>query len=519
MNKIAKIFDVFLIISMLWYSFGAFCGIHEDCHVSCRNIFISEGIAEAELLFSIPKGWKFPQVPKIMVDKSENITNCSFDKKIKVISPTEYSLPFHVNCTKNGKSYLKLSIEIPLCSNICTIISKDLTIPFDFTDSSNNLSKNTILIMLLALLGGLILNLMPCVLPVILMKMRSLVASNKKAAIWGTIIGNYVSFCTFAIFLIFIKVTGESVGWGMHFQSLNFLKTVAVILFVLSLYSFEIISFPIAVQISESNNHRIFLENFISSIVASIIAIPCTAPFLGTAAAFAIQGSAMEMMLIFVSIATGFSLPYILALVIPISMPQGIGKYSRLVKTIANFGVFVTLIWILYLLIGHIGAKGILAYLALFIFSTILVIRKHYIFTAICLILSFFIGNNDYYPINFMEKSNKNIERIIKGNLSESRIIIFNISADWCLTCKYNKINVLNNKEILKLIKEKDILYVEGDMTKKNDFLMNVIIKYGRVGIPFTLVFGPKVRNGILLSEVLTVNELKNAISRASGEE
>ena len=196
--------------------------------------------------------------------------------------------------------------------------------------------------MLLALLGGLILNLMPCVLPVILMKMRSLVASNKKAAIWGTIICNYVSFCTFAIFLIFIKVTGESVGWGMHFQSLNFLKTVAVILFVLSLYSFEIISFPIAVQISESNNHRIFLENFISSIVASIIAIPCTAPFLGTAAAFAIQGSAMEMMLIFVSIATGFSLPYILALVIPISMPQGIGKYSRLVKTIANFGVFVT---------------------------------------------------------------------------------------------------------------------------------------------------------------------------------
>ena len=133
--------------------------------------------------------------------------------------------------------------------------------------------------------------------------------------------------------------------------------------------------------------------------------------------------------------------------------------------------------------------------------------------------MSFFIGNNDYYPINFMEKSNKNIERIIKGNLSESRIIIFNISADWCLTCKYNKINVLNNKEILKLIKEKDILYVEGDMTKKNDFLMKVIIEYGRVGIPFTLVFGPKARNGILLSEVLTVSELKNAISRASGEE
>lgn len=519
MNKTAKIFDVFLIISMLLYSFGAFCGIHEDCHVSCRNIVITEGVAKAELLFSIPKGWKLPQVPKIIIDKSENITNCSFDKQIKVISSTEYSLPFHVNCTKNGRSYLKLSIEIPLCNNICTIISKNLTIPFDFQDSSDNLSKNIILIMLFALFGGLILNLMPCVLPVILMKMRSLVASDKKNAIWGTIIGNYASFCTFAIFLILIKVTGESVGWGMHFQSLNFLKSVAVVLFILSLYSFEIISFPISVQISESNNHRIFLENFISSIVASIIAIPCTAPFLGTAASFAIQGSAMEMMLVFVSIATGFSLPYIFALVIPISMPQGIEKYSRLVKTIANFGVVVTLIWILYLMIGHIGAKGILTYLALFVFTIILVIKKHYIFAVICLILSFFIDNNDYYPMDFMEKSNKNIERIIKDNLSESRIIIFNISADWCLTCKYNKINVLNNKEILKLIKEKDILYVEGDMTKKNDFLMKIIVDHGRVGIPFTIVFGPKARDGILLSEVPTVSELKEAISRASGEE
>lgn len=515
MKKIAKIFDLLLIISALVLSFGVFAGISEDCRVSYKSAAIAEGTVEAELLFSIPKGWKLPKMPKITVAESENVESCAFDKQINKILPTEYSLPFHVNCAKNGKCHLKLLIEMPLCSNICTIISKDLTVVFDFCDFSNNSSKSIILIMLLALLGGLILNLMPCVLPVILMKMRSFVAADKKAAIWGTIVGNYTSFCAFAIFLALLKVAGESIGWGMHFQNLNFLKIVAVVLFILSLYSFEILSFPISFQIIESKKHQIFLENFISSIVASIIAIPCTAPFLGTAAAFAIQGSMTVMITVFIAMATGFSLPYIFALVVPnISMPQGIGKYSNVAKMVANFGVLITLAWILYLMLGHIGLKVFSVYLSLFVLAAVLFIKKFHIFAVICLILSFFTNRIDT-SMDFMEESNKRIERIIKGSLLESRIIIFNISADWCLTCKYNKINVLNSEEIQKLIKEKNILYVEGDMTKKNDFLMKIITDYGRVGIPFTIIFGPKARNGILLSEVPTVNELKDEISRA----
>lgn len=565
MNKIAKIFDsrlfLLIIVAFVDVSFG-----HVD--ITFRHEKIQNNFVESKLIFSLKEGWKLAKTPEIVVIESENVKKCIFDKDITKVGMTEYQLSFKTEFEgpkifKDG-SFVTLSLDIPMCREICTIISKKITVDFysfiqsdDGNQNSNNQNNyNIFIILMFAIIGGLLLNIMPCVLPVILMKLRSFTTTtttitttitttstnnntssnsssfkSRRIALAGTICGNYISFLAFAVFIVLIKMSGEQIGWGMHFQDPNFLKIMVIALFLLVLYSFGVLSFPLFLQIN-SGKHQIFIENLISSVVASIIAIPCTAPFLGTAATFAIQGSVGEMITIFFLIATGFSLPYICAffMQIPLSVSQRLSKYSVLVKNIANYGVLITLLWIMYLLFFHIGAVGILICCMIFVFSLLFFMRKRIILAFSLLALVLFIplkidndcillkneriNNNKWISYDNVEK----IPEIIHSHIKESRIVIFNISADWCLTCKYNKLNLFNNKEIQKLVRERNIICIESDMTKKNDFLMKFINKHNRVGIPFTIVYGPKKKKGILLSEIPSVKELKNAIHNVSEE-
>ncbi|MBR1735133.1 MAG: thioredoxin family protein, partial [Alphaproteobacteria bacterium] len=436
-------------------------------------------------------------------------------------------------------SSLELSLDIPMCSKICTIVSKKITITYYDTNGSSNSNNDSsqtkkvslLFITLIAILGGLILNVMPCVLPVILMKLKSFAVQNNKIALAGTIVGNYVSFFAFSTFLAIIKASGEQIGWGMHFQNPVFLKVILITLFLLLLYSLEIFTLSPSIHININNKHKAFTENLISSIVASIIAIPCTAPFLGTAATFAIQGTSIEMFLIFFAVSTGFSLPYILAFFGKTFTTGNValkscGKYSVIVKNFASFGVFITLLWIIYLLSNHISSVLIFISIFLMLFSAWLFHignthnNTYYNIVAFILLFSIMFLS----PLNFKSSThpkiqlpykNSRISSIIDEHIINNRVVIINITAEWCLTCKYNELNVFNKKKIQKLIKEKNILFIEKDMTLKNDSLMKFISDHGRVGIPFTIIYGPHAKKGILLPEIFSIDELKTAISKA----
>jgi suppressor for copper-sensitivity B len=343
----------------------------------------------------------------------------------------------------------------------------------------------------------------------------------------GSIAGNYASVMIFAVFLAVLKLGGEIVGWGMHFQNLNFLKLSVVALFLFTLYTFEIITLTPSLKI-KNETQKVFWENFISSIIASITAIPCTAPFLGTAAAFAIQGTMTEIFIIFLAIATGFSMPYIFSLFIPAinRIPRIIstnwGKFSIIAKKIINLGILGTFLWMLFLLSNHINTYFLGIYLFSFFLCAFL-FKKNYNVAAIILLLGVlvipdeqqFVFQNTNDGIWKKYQNTSNVSDILNEELISKRIVIFNISADWCLTCKYNKINVLNNKNVINLIKAKNIVCIEGDLTRKNDVLMAFIHKYNRAGIPFTIIYGPNARNGIILSEILSIDEITKAIKKA----
>lgn len=548
MNKIAKtvVLAVFLLVMFIDIFFSTAADIipgknPEDCKVSysiCR-IKGSQNKFGGNIIFVAPRGWKIPKAPEIVV------LNPSLKFKLKngnarKSSDSEYSIPFQLEIEKvKGKRTIKttdlkikISANIALCSDICTIISKEITIDCsavaEINETSDNVFKTIWVMMLLAFLGGFVLNLMPCVLPVILMKIRFFFTSpeGKHSAIFGTICGNYTTFIAFAAFLISLKTAGKQIGWGMHFQNPYFLKSVAVILFLLCLYSFEILQIPFFLHI-RSVKKQIFWENFTSSIVAAIIAIPCTAPLLGTAAAFAIQGSCWDIVAIFFCISTGFSVPYLVALLGGITKVQKLPateklhKYGKFAKIVANSGAGVTLSWILFLLEAHIGFIGTAVLLVIFATSTTLLVKK-YVKTALtCLALVFFVEN---FPKNTelvgvnggeWEKSpDILIKEILNGvnPVAQKRVVVINISADWCLTCKYNKINIFNDKEIQQLMKKKDVLYVEGDMTYKNENLMQIIREHGKAGIPFTIILGPQNVKGTVLSEMPSVEEVKKVI-------
>lgn len=537
MNKIAKIivlyFSVIAIHICLLFCDAVSRENPENCKIEYNIYRPRDNIDrfEGNLIFTAPAGWKISKVPKVIVEKSNQNFKIR-NKESRKISDLEYIIPFYLNINNDQNLKVKILIEIALCSDICTIVSKEIVIDCDRAQEIPNNSTFQVLwiMMLLGFFGGFILNLMPCVLPVILMKMRSFLTSSsngKRSAILGTISGNYASFAAFTLILMLFKVAGEQVGWGMHFQNPYFLEAVAVVLFLLCLYSVGILQIPIFLQVS-SKKRQIFWENFISSVIATIIAIPCTAPFLGTAATFAIQRPACDMAAVFFCISTGFSVPYLVTLLRkgeqekepkPFSTEK-LHKYETFAKIVANAGAGITLAWILYLLDAHLGFFSISIILALFVTSAIFFVKKYLKVGAICLTAIFFIGYFTQNSENMGAKERQEeastvlIKEILDGTnpVSQKRIVIINISADWCLTCKYNKINLLNSKKIRELTRKKNILYIEGDMTHKNDTLIQIIKDHGRIGIPFTIILGPMNREGVVLSEIPSAEEVREAI-------
>jgi suppressor for copper-sensitivity B len=462
-----------------------------------------------ELFLSIPAEWKLSRAPYVSILKSKNLKNFKYNENYEKLNSTTYKIYFTIEMEneKVKDNQLKLSVDCPVCSNICTIISKNIDIILDSEHKKPSFSK--IFILLLGFLGGLILNFMPCVLPVIIMKLKSFESKN---SIYGSIAGNYASFAIFTTCLAFLKISGETIGWGMHFQNPHFLELTTLVLFGLTLYSFEIISFFPSVRV-ENNKYQMFCGNFISSMVASMVAIPCTAPFLGTAAAFAIQGSIFDLYLIFFTIATGFSIPYFISFIVPADFFLGLGRHGKVLKKIINYGVMITFLWIFLLLSNHLSQMATAMYVLSFIIFALLLKKRSYPIAAVVLGICFCGWMHRDLPTKAAGFSQNPIIEVIP-ELANERVIIFNIIADWCLTCKYNR-RIFSDKKVIESIKNNNVKFVEADITRKDDTLIKFIEGYNRVGIPFTIVYGPRAKRGILLDEILTAGALLNAIENA----
>jgi suppressor for copper-sensitivity B len=394
---------------------------------------------------------------------------------------------------------------------------------------------------IIAIFGGMILNIMPCVLPVLSIKLISIIkhsgasSSKIRLSFIYTIFGIISCFFILALITFIIKATGDNLGWGFQFQNPYFLVFMIIILtlFIAELLGIfeitfgEVLSNLLNKKISEKEaSKNIFIPNFLSGILAVLLATPCSAPFLGTAISFAITQDLNIIFLIFIFIGIGFASPYFILLISPklINLLPKSGTWMNKIKQIMAGFLFATSIWLTYILGNNIGFLPtlIVVILTILIFFSLKIKTKVTkiifisVLTILALTLPFDFHDRQLKIKNSLNSNWMNFDENILANLvSQNKIILVDVTADWCLTCKFNKLFVLDHPEIVNLLQNKQIIGLRADITKPDSEVMKFIAKHNRYAIPFNAIYGPNAKNGLLTSEFLNRKELLDLIKKA----
>lgn len=376
-------------------------------------------------------------------------------------------------------------------------------------------SSNIFYYLIMAILGGFILNFMPCVFPILSLKLYSftkIVDTPKQKISFNClliILGIISSFLLLAFAVIVFKMFGESLGWGFQFQNAYFITFIAslILIFSLNLLGFFEIILP-ETLLRKIDNFLVSkkeFNHFFSGAFATLLATPCSAPFLGTAVGFSMAASYNYVLIIFLFISIGFAFPYIIFYFFPntIKLFPKPGKWMLVFKNILGLLLLVSAAWFFSLL--QVDNKFILT-----IFLSILLVaflknrnnfNKYIFIVSSLLILTFFFNKFDQDP-NISWKSFKNIT--LEDYLKEDKVILVDVTADWCVTCKFNKITTLNSRKVRDFLKENEVITLRADWTNKNNEIFEYIKKFDRFGIPVNVVYGPKNKNGILLPELIS---------------
>lgn len=404
--------------------------------------------------------------------------------------------------------------------------------------------SNLLLYIFFALLGGLILNIMPCVLPVLSIKLLSIIDHQKshishiRLSFLSTILGILLCFLLLAAIACFIKFTGNGLGWGLQFQNPYFLIFLVIIVtFVTAnlLGKFEVnfdqfLANRLNKKISEGEeNESVFVPNFLSGILATLLATPCSAPFLGSAISFALVHDFTTIFVIFFFIGIGFSIPYIILFFAPrlVYLLPKPGMWMLKIKKFLALFMVATLFWLLHILSINLGITESILVLSLVmaIFFCFKIPNNIVKYSAIILItISAFILPGEFQKNSTLHKEVEQYaeelwqdfdEEKIHQLISQDKVILVDITADWCITCKFNKTNVLHSEEILNLLKTGEVIGMRGDITKPNPEIMRFLRKYNRFAIPFNAIYGPSSKEGLLTSELLNKKELLKLIQQA----
>ncbi|QFI39360.1 copper-binding protein [Moritella marina ATCC 15381] len=393
-----------------------------------------------------------------------------------------------------------------------------------------------IYMLLLAIAGGFILNLMPCVLPVLSIKLLGVVESvsesnaQRRVNFLLSAAGIFVAFWLLGLLFIGLKYFGIGFGWGVQFQSATFLLIMipVLVLFALNLLDKFDVQLPQSLMDKISGSNK---GHFYQGIFAVLLATPCSAPFLGTAVAFALAGSGWQIMVIFSGLAFGLSLPYLLIAIWPNSvkiMPKA-GLWMIRFRQFLAALLCATLVWLVWLLQAHLTMLLWTLFSLLICAMVILLIVRPgpralvttftvYLLLANTIILS---------PASVAEFSGEKIASTsaikwqvfepekIAGYIAEGKTVFIDITADWCITCVVNDRAVLQRSDIIKLLNADNVVVMKGDWTKPDKQIETYLKRHGRYAIPFNQIFGPALPQGKLLPELLTKEAVTVGLAQA----
>ena len=388
-------------------------------------------------------------------------------------------------------------------------------ISFDLNKFKNKNAK-LIYFLILAFLGGLILNLMPCVLPILSLKLYSFLSfvkedNNKIRYNCSLIVAGIISsFLFLAISVIFFKTFGKAVGWGFQFQNDFFLVfiLILILIFSLNLLGFFEIFLPqnILYKINNFLDTNSKSGHYFSGVFATLLATPCSAPFLGTAVGFSMGSSNENIIIIFLSIALGFSFPYLCFIVFPkiVKLFPKPGVWMNNLKYILGLLMLLSFVWFSNLF--KINYLIILFFTSMILFFSYFNNRSKFtMMTSLFFVVINILVFSEITDIKKKKLIWENYDRNSLGNyLNENRFVLIDVTADWCVTCQFNKITTLNTKKVVDFLTKNKVVVIRADWTNRDKDILDFIKKYDRYGIPVNIIYGPKNKEGILLPEILS---------------
>jgi thiol:disulfide interchange protein DsbD len=447
---------------------------------------------------------------------------------------------------RNGGTEKALTVSVAVAGDIA--ISPGAG-SINQTPSTPSKNLNSITSLWLALVfsffGGLILNLMPCVLPVLSIKVLGFVKQAKEdsSKTWqhGAIftLGVLVSFWTLGGSLMLLRAGGEKLGWGFQLQSPTFLVCLSALFFLFGLNLFGV--FEVGTSLMNVGQDAMgksgLLGSFATGALATLVATPCTAPFMGSALGFALTQPLWASLLIFSSLGLGMSTPYILLAFFPalLKFVPKPGVWMETFKQFMGFLLMATVVWLVWVLGLQIGmdavAKLLLSLIVMAIGAWILGrwgslmqsnrTRRIAQVTMIALVassLTFAISSARSEAASQAGEVNKEGKKVYSGEIAwqpfspklidelraAGKPIFVDFTAAWCLSCKVNEKVTFTNQEIKDTIVKLGIVPVKADWTSRDETITKTLESFGRSGVPLYVLYNPKLKDPIILPEVIT---------------
>jgi thiol:disulfide interchange protein DsbD len=390
----------------------------------------------------------------------------------------------------------------------------------------------------LAFLGGVILNLMPCVFPVLFIKGLSLVESSrhepKRVRAHGLVytMGILVSFWIVVALLLGLRAGGRQLGWGFQFQSPGFVAVMALLLFFLGLSLAGM--FEIGLTVTNTGSSLAarsgYAGSFFTGVLAVVVATPCTAPFMGAAIGFALAQSAGAAFAVFTALALGLAAPYLLLTFQPVWMrylPRP-GAWMEVLKQATAAPIFATVIWLVWLFASSAGVDALTALLAAFLLLAIAGwilgrwparrVASAFAVTVIVLAVATPLYALWKFPAAETTTASKAgwepySREAIEQYRAQGRPVFVDFTARWCLSCQVNERAVLNRGDVRRRLHGSGIVLVRADWTKHDESIASALRELGRSGVP-TYVFYPPGQPALVLPEVLTPGVVLGALDQ-----
>jgi len=397
-------------------------------------------------------------------------------------------------------------------------------------------------ILALAVLGGLILNLMPCVLPVLSIKLLAVVGHGGgdrrvvRAGFVATAAGIGFSFLVLAGALVVLQAGGAAIGWGLQFQQPWFLTAMILVvtLFACNLWGLFEVPLPRAIGIADEHAGRVrgLGGHFLTGALATLLATPCSAPFLGTAVGFALARGPTDIFAVFGAVGFGLALPYLAVAAVPglaTRLPRP-GRWMATLRRVLGYALFGTAIWLTWVLAGRTGVPGALLVGALaagvvVVLSIRETLPRHLQRATGVAVLALGLAAFVLPPAPEVTRPStaadgfwqpfdpQRIPSLVEGGAT----VFVNVTADWCLTCKVNERLVLAQDPVRSRLGSEGVVAMRGDWTAPDDGIARYLAGFGRYAIPFDAVYGPGTPDGVALPELLTERAVLDALDRARG--